>query len=191
MATAVEGSYLMMSGPTPPRNRDVQYRLKVQNAHLAFNIVRNLLKDKNMNGFHRTNRHYEMIFELVNEPGFKEAVATIEKATRYLVDNKEGEMEMLVGTLDITDSQLYTNFQHVANHLLAEDVRFGRISSLFFFTYMLSKRLHLAGRQKEIESVIDWLAVFLNEAISPWLIKNHGGEWVSILSPGGGAKYLK
>ena len=177
MANAVEG-YLMVSGPTPPQNRDVLYRLKIQNAYLSYNTVKTLLKENNMNGFHRTNRLHE--YEVINEPGFKEATATLEKATRYLVDNKEGEMEKLVSTLDITDSQLHTNFQHVSNHLMAEDIRFGRISSLFFFTYVLSKRLHRAGRQREIESVIDWLAMFLNDVIAPWLIKNHRGDWVSI-----------
>lgn len=184
MATAVEvpSGYLLMSDPSPPlreRDRQATDRLRIQNSYLSYHITVTMLKADNLNGLHRHGQRFT--HEVINEPGFKEAVATLEKACQRLKENRETEMESLVSTMDITDSQLCINYQAVARHLMQEDVRFGRICSFFYFTFVLCKRLHLRGRQREIESVIDWQARYLNEVVSPWLIQNHGGLWVSTI----------
>lgn len=183
MAAAVEvQSVFLMSNHSPALSgeRLLISRLETQNAYLAFTVVRGMLKADNLNGFHR-QPDSRFTHEVINEPGFKEAVITLEKSCHYLKETKAAEMERLVATLDITDSQLCTNYQRVADHLMAEDVRFGRIGSLFFFTYILCKRLHLEGRQREIESVVDWLTLFLTDKITPWLMKNYSGKWVSVV----------
>lgn len=160
-----------------PCDEEAMAKLKIQNNYLAYNITKKLLRDANLNGLSRQSDS-RFTHEVINEPGFKEAVTTLEKGCQTLRETKEDEMTVLVGTLDITDSQLCANYQRVSEHLMFEEIRFGRIASLFFFTYVLSKRLHGEGRQ-EIQSVVDWLTAFLNERIAPWLIKNHGGNWVS------------
>lgn len=184
MAAAVEvQSLCLMSGPGPattPSDRSLMGRLSTQNAYLATTIIREMLKAENMNGLHHRTHDSRFTHEVINEPGFKEAVNTILKCCRYLKEKQEADTEKLVATLDITDTQLCANYRCVAEHLMAEEVRFGRIGSLFFFTYVLCKRLHARGRQREIESVMDWLTIFLDEKIAPWLIQHHGGKWVSL-----------
>ena len=191
MATAVEvPNVLLMSDPSPSCDQpSLQSRVKIQNAYLACTIIRDMLKSENMNGLHRLHDSRRFTHEVINEPGFKEAVATLDKCCRYLKEKKESEMEVLVSTLDITDTQLCTNYQKIADHLMADDIKFGRVGSLFFFTFVLCKRLHIEGRQREIESVVDWLARFLDDKIAPWLIQNHGGKWVSHVFESGGMGY--
>ena len=153
-------------------------KLIKQNAYLACTVTKKMLNAEGLNGLHYKEGRFT--HEVINESGFKGAVETLEKSCMYLRNEKQLEMERLVSTLDITDSQLCSNFQRVSEHLMQDDVRFGRIGSLFFFTFVLCKRLHQEGRQREVDSVIDWLASFLNEKVAPWLIKNHRGEWVSL-----------
>ena len=168
---------MIRSDPSPLRGGEALERLKMQNRYLAITNTKNMLRAANLNGL---QRHPDSRFthEVINEAGFKEAVATLEKSCIMLKDAKEDEFGTLVATLDITDSQLYANYQRVSQHLMADEIRFGRIASLFFFTYVLSKRLHKEGRQREIKSVMDWLTAFLDDTIAPWLIQNHGGNWV-------------
>ena len=178
-AASVEVPMVGMMVHVSPSDQDqVQFaKLKMQNSYLSYTVTKKLLSEENLNGLHRQENRFT--HEVINEPGFKGAVETLEKSCRYLKKEKLGEMDRLVGTMNITDSQLCTNFQRVSEHLMQEDIRFGRIGSLFFFTFVLSRRLYSEGRQKEVDSVIDWLAIFLDERISPWLMKNHQGQWVS------------
>ncbi len=177
MATAVEvpSSLMIMSDPCYEEARS---KLKLQNHYLAYHITKRLLRDANLNGLQRL-ADSRFTHEVINQPGFKETVAALEKACQSLRDTNEEEMNALVSTLDITDSQLCANYHRVSEHMMSEEIRFGRIASLFFFTYVLSKRLHGEGRQKETQSLVDWLTAFLNERIAPWLVQNHKGDWVS------------
>ena len=186
MAAAVERvvpAGLLVAPPLNSRGgKTLEEKINVQNIYLAYYVVRDMLKEDNLNGLSHSRllgegqwRH-----EYINEAGFKEALQTLKDICRHFKATKACEMESLVGTLDITDTQLYTNYLQVAQHLLvlSSEVRFGRIGSLFFFTYLLCKRLHRDSRLREVDSVIDWLAQFLNENITPWLIQKHGGKWV-------------
>ena len=190
MATAVESRIvpadLMVVHPvTSPEEKALEEKINIQNAYLAFTVVRNMLKKDNLNGLHRcqlAGSSKQFTHEYINEASFKDALDTLEKVCRHL-SARENEIESLVDTLDTSDSQLYKNYQCIAQHLLvlSSEVRFGRIGSLFFFTYLLCKRLHKDNRSKEVESVIDWLALFLNENVTPWLIQKHHGQWVCIV----------
>ncbi len=179
MANAVEvqAGCGMMGVMVSPTDQALLRRLKKQNAYLSYAVTKKMLSAEGLNGLHRQENRFT--HEVINESGFKGTVDTLERSCMYLRKERMGEMERLVGTLDITDSQVCTNFQRVSEHLMQDDIRFGRIGSLFFFTFVLCKRLYTEGRQKEVDSVIDWLAGFLNERISPWLIKKHAGQWVS------------
>ena len=178
MARAVQEVPNVLIMAEPMAAGDTEDILRIQNGYLAFNITKSMLRAANLNGLQREPES-RFTHEVINEPGFKDAVATIEKACLMLRDSKEDEMGSLVSTMDITDSQLCANFKKVSDHLMAEEIRFGRIVSLFFFTYVLAKRLHLEGRQREVKSTVEWLRDFLDEKISPWLMRHHGGKWVS------------
>ena len=178
MATAVEVPTSVGMVMVSPSEQAQLGKLKKQNAYLAYTVTKKMLSAEGLNGLHQKDNRFT--HEVINESGFKGAVETLEKSCMYLRKEKQFEMERLVGTLDITDSQLCTNVQRVSEHLMQDDVRFGRIGSLFFFTFVLCKRLYKEGRQREVDSVMDWLTAFLNERIAPWLIRNHKGEWVSL-----------
>ena len=145
-------------------------RLAIQNKYLAHHITKYLLRSDDHDPPLSLNH------DVIDESGFKDAVVTLEKSCLVLKGSKEEEMERLV------DTQLRTNYQKVLECLMVEDIQFGRIVSLFFFTYVLCKHLYQEGRQREVESVVDRLTAFLNDTISPWLIENHGGNWVSAVA---------
>ena len=174
MAAAVEvpaGCGMVLVSP----NDQAQLKkLKMQNAFLSYKVLKVMLSADNL---HRQENRFT--HEVINEPGFQGAVETLEKSCHCLKREKLDEMDNLVGTLDISDAHLYTSFLSVSKHLMQDDIRFGRIGSLFFFTYVLCRRLYSEGRQKEVDSVIDWLAAFLDDKIAPWLVKNHHGSWVN------------
>ena len=163
----------MMSEPTTPGDL-----LKVQNHYLAFTVTNTLLRAANLHGLLRVPDSCH-IHEIINEPSFKDAVLTLQNSCLLLSETEEDEMSSLVSTLDITDSRLCSNFKQVSDRLMSDQIRFGRIASLFFFTYVLAKRLHLEGRRREVTSVVEWLAAVLDEKISSWLMEHHGGKWVS------------
>lgn len=179
MANAVDlGSKLLMCSGSPSLSKEEMKKiLKVQNRFLSWNVIVDMLKEDNLNGLHR-QPDSSFTHEVINQPGFKDAVETVTKTVRYLRETRKDEFEGLVGTLDISDSQLYSNYRRVQEHLMTE-VKFGRIGTLFFFVYVLSKRLHKESRQREIESVIQWLNEFLDDTVAPWLVEHHNGDWVS------------
>lgn len=130
-----------MSDPT--LLHDQEAKLRIQNQYLAFNITKNLLKAANLNGLQRPESRFT--HEVINDPGFKDAMSTLEKTCLALRECREDEMGGLVSTLDITDAQLCANYKRVSDHLVMDEIRFGRITSLFYFTYILAKRLPPGG----------------------------------------------
>ncbi len=157
-------------------------QISIQNRYLSFTVIVDMLKEDNLNGLHRqTQKDSRFTHEVINKPEFKDALCKLKDTIRHWKDKQEAEMDSMVGALNTTDTHLCSSYHTVANHLMADEINFGRIGSMFFFTYVLSKRLHRQGRQREIESVVDWLAVFLDEKITPWLLRNHNGQWVCLL----------
>ena len=190
MATAVDSipaglclsTSTLMTGDKNKQQNSRLNILNVQNCYLSYHVIRNLLRADNLNGLHRYRNESRFIHEIVNEKGFREGLETIEKVCKKCKeDGREKEMDSMISTLDLSDASLCSNYQLICHHLMSDRIRFGRIGLLFFFTFILCKRLHRDGRQKHVESVIDWLAEFLNEAVSPWLIRHHNGQWVSVV----------
>ena len=149
-------------------------KLNDQNRYLAYTVIYKMLKADGLHDDHHITH------EVINDPGFKEAVSVLERSCLALREVREEEMTGFATMITLDDVDLYTNFQCISEHTMAEEILFGRIISLFFFIYVLCKHLHLEGRQREIESVVDWLTAFLNDKITPWLEQNHGGNWVSV-----------
>ena len=82
----------------------------------------------------------------------------------------------LVQTMDITDGQLHSEFVKAAGQVV-DEIRWGRIASLFFLTSLLAERLIKEEQGSKVESLVMWLAQFLNTHVSSW-IEQRGG-WVS------------
>ena len=150
-------------------------KLQIQNAYLAHTITCNLLRSDHF----QTPHSKHLAHEAISEPGFKEAVITLEEACRYMKESYEAEMVTFMSQLDISD-QICLTFQQVVNSVVDKEIKFGRIASLFFFTYLLCKRLYLEGKQGNIEEVVDCLSRFLDERMSPWLFEKHNGRWEAI-----------
>ncbi len=106
-------SVLIMSDPT--LLHDQEAKLRIQNQYLAFNITKNLLKAANLNGLQRPESRFT--HEVINDPGFKDAMSTLEKTCLALRECREDEMGGLVSTLDITDAQLCANYKRVSNSI--------------------------------------------------------------------------
>lgn len=182
MATAVEqmmpSGYLVITDPSVS-DQNLPPKLKTQNHYLSFFVIKNMLKADNLNGIHCRLSTSLFTHEVIVESGVKDAEVTIENACTRLKPIAQEEMETLLHTLDISDANLCNNYQRVARLLMTENIGFGRIVMLFFFTYVLCKRLHKECRPRQIESVVDWLAEFLSDTVSPWLVNHHHGQWVS------------
>lgn len=182
MATAVEqmmpSGYLVVADPTVS-DQNMANILRTQNAYLSFYVIRNMLRADDLNGLHCRLSANVFTHEVIVESGVRDVAVTIENACTRLKPFAEEEMEALLQTLDISDSKLCNNYQRVARLLMTENISFGRVVVLFFFTYVLCKRLHRDGRPRLIESVVDWLTEFLSDTISPWLVNHHHGQWVS------------
>ena len=182
MATAVEqmmpGGYLVITDPKVT-DQNLARKLKIQNHYLSFHVIKNMLKADDLNGINCRLGNGLFTHEVIVESGVKDSEVTIENACIRLKPVAEEEMVTLLLTLDVSDTNLCNNYRRVARLLMTENIGFGKIVMLFFFTYVLCKRLHIECRLRLIESVVDWLAEFLSDTISPWLVDHHNGQWVS------------
>ena len=183
MAAFVEqilpSGYFLVADPTATDQNRIR-KLKLQNAYLAFFFIRDMLKSDGVQELHCRLNTTLFTHEVVVESGVRDVLATIEKACTHLKPIAEEEMESLLDTFDMTDTHLCSNYQRVSKLLMTEKINFGRIVSLFFFTYVLCKRLHNDCRSRVMESVVEWLTEFLCDTVNPWLLDHHQGKWVSL-----------
>lgn len=167
---------------TPPAVQDsaLKDRLKVQNAYLATHVIRKQLKEDGINW--QSSRRNPAIFthETIAECGIREVCDTFFKAIARLRLVATEEIEAMIQTLELGDSELCDSYTKVGNNM-TDGINFGRIITFFYFTSVLCKKLHLDNRQRLIESVVEWLINYLNDTVSPWLESTHNGQWVSRL----------
>ena len=83
----------------------------------------------------------------------------------------------LVLTLDTSDGQLHTEFLKAAGQVV-DEIRWGRIASLFFLTSLLAERLMNENQGAKVDALVQWLAQFLNDHVSYWVLQR--GGWVSV-----------
>ena len=150
-------------------------RIEIQNAYLSYHLVRRALDRAkvHVNGYLQQPKTPAA---LESNEGFKRVLKALEKANDVFMDRYRESVMTLVETLDISDSQLHTEFLRAAGQIV-DEIRWGRIASLFFLTSLLAERLVREGQSAKIESLVTWLAHFLNDHVSPW-IEQRGG-WVS------------
>ena len=151
--------------------------MTVENTYLSYHLVRRALERSNLhvNGylhFHPSPRFHPIL----ENDKFKQAVRTLEKANdAFMERHKDGVMQ-LVQTLDTSDGQLHAEFVKAAGQVV-DEIRWGRIASLFFLTSLLAERLMKEGHSNKIDSLVMWLAQFLNDHVSAWIVQK--GGWVS------------
>lgn len=109
---------------------------------------------------------------------FQEAVATIEKGYKLLMQNHGVEMwkysEELASVID------EEQFVKLAVAVTVDDLsgmNWGRIVALFTMTGLLTLQLVRREQQDVVQSLQDWLTAFVSKHLSGW-IESHGG-WVS------------
>lgn len=152
--------------------------LTVQNSYLAYHLVKRNLDKANVH----VNGHLKMKIDTSKHPAlasdrFMCAVKTLETANDSFMTRYKDSVMTLVLTLDTSDSQLHTEFLKAAGQAV-DEIRWGRIASLFFLTSLLSERLFKEGQGAKIDSMVEWLAQFLNDHVSYW-IQQRGG-WAAI-----------
>lgn len=155
--------------------------VRLQNAHVSYHITYYLLKESGirLNGYATSgNGHSSRLKnQMLQDSSFRDAIETLETSCKQMKGKYQREIGGLVKTLDISDTQLYSNFQQSAVSLMDGDIRWGRIAVLVFFTSVLAERLHTEGQGNKINSLIGWLTTFLNENTSMWILEK--GGWVS------------
>ncbi len=78
-------------------------------------------------------------------------------------------------TLDISHQQLYAEYQDSCSRLMVDDIKWGKIAVLLFFTSVLAKRLYEENKTPLIDSIVGWQTTFLHN-FTQWILE-HGG-WV-------------
>lgn len=156
--------------------------IKLQNYCVSYHMTYYQLKEAGirLNGYTATGAHsFSRIGcnKLMRDRTFRAAIDTLEKGCSQMRALYEAEMAELVRLLDLSDTQLYSNFQQAACQVINQDVNWGRIAALLFFTSVLAERLHNEGHTRKIESLIGWVTTYLNESASTWILEN--GGWVS------------
>lgn len=153
--------------------------LTVENAYLARYMVRRALTRNNVH----INGHLKQepiksarIRAIVEDVDFRRAILALETANDVFMDKHKDGVMGLVQTMDITDGQLHSEFVKAAGQVV-DEIRWGRIASLFFLTSLLAERLIKEEQGSKVESLVIWLAQFLNTHVSSW-IEQRGG-WVS------------
>ena len=169
MSTDPEG---MVRAATP------EVALTVQNCYLSYHLVRRNLDRAGV----RVNGHLKQRIDIAKYPAlstdrFTRAVKTLENANDSFMTRYKDNVMALVLALDTSDGHLHTEFLRAAGQAV-DEIRWGRIASLFFLTSLLSERLHKEGQAAKIEPMVEWLAQFLNDHVSHW-IQQRGG-WVSV-----------
>ena len=161
----------------PPNNELSQ--VKGQSAMIAQHMIYHLLREQGirLNGYTAGNGHSTHI-RISRERSVREAIATLETSCAEMRHKYIREIEGLVNTLDISETQVYPSFLESCTKLMDDDIRWGRIAVLFFFSSVLAERLHREGQVAKIESLVGWLTTFIDDNLSQWILE-HGG-WVSV-----------
>jgi len=170
---------------TPPSVTDSELEelLRVQNRYIVTSVIRQQLGEDGVTWLGGHGRSPSLFtHEAIAERRIPDVVDTITGGCAALRRVATEEMDALIQTLDLSDTHINDSYMRVLKNMTDSGMNFGRIVSVFFFSYVLCKRLHKDGRHRLIESVVEWLMEYLNESINPWLESNHNGEWVSRLA---------
>ncbi len=112
---------------------------------------------------------------LEKDKGFKDAISTLETCCKILKLKHQQEIEGRVKTLDISHQKLYAEYQDSCSRLMVDNIKWGKIAVLLFFTSVLAKRLYEENKTPLIDSIVGWQTTFLQD-FTQWILEH--GSWV-------------
>ncbi len=176
MANSLQIANITMAAHSNNELKQVQARTKLISHHMVYYLLKE--DGIRLNGYVSGNGHTQHSrSQLTKDKGFNDAISTLETCCKDLKAKHQREIEERVTTLDISNSMLYMEYQESCSLLMDDDIKWGRITVLLFFTSVLAKRLYRENRTAMIESLVGWQSTFLNDVTSQWIL-DHGG-WVS------------
>ncbi|AWP03342.1 putative bcl-2-like protein 1 [Scophthalmus maximus] len=91
--------------------------------------------------------------------------------------------------LDITPDTAYQSFKSVMDEVFKDGVNWGRIVGLFAFGGVLCVECVEKNRGELVARIADWMTMYLDEHISPWIQSQGGwGCFAEIFGQGAGAE---
>ena len=117
-----------------------------------------------------------------NCPTVTDAPKNLRMLMRERVDEFEEryaeQFKGLTDSLNINQENAFDTFHSVADEVFSNGISWGRIISLFSFGCSMAKQLaSCMGCDGVIDSVVDWIAKYVDTNLRPWIMQ-HGG-WVS------------
>lgn len=87
------------------------------------------------------------------------------------------QFDDMVDQLHITEATAYPTFQRVVQELFIDgNINWGRVVALFGFGGALSVECVQNGMPQLVDSIVDWVSVYLCDNLEPWITSN--GGWV-------------
>ncbi|XP_064384398.1 bcl-2-like protein 1 isoform X2 [Halichondria panicea] len=158
-------------------SRDDLHQIKTQSSAISHHLVDFMLKRDGIQLKCNYSHAKLMRGLLEKDKGFKDAISTLETCCTDLKLKHQQEIEGRVKTLDISHQQLYAEYQDSCSRLMVDDIKWGKIAVLLFFTSVLAKRLYEENKTPLIDSIVGWQTTFLHD-FTQWILE-HGG-WGAI-----------
>ena len=156
-------------------SRDDLHQIKTQSSAVSHHLVDFMLKEDGIQLKCNYSQAKLMRGLLEKDKGFKDGISTLETCCKDLKLKYQQEIEGRVKTLDISHQQLYAEYQDSCSRLMVDDIKWGKIAVLLFFTSVLAKRLYEENKTPLIDSIVGWQTTFLHY-FTQWILE-HGG-WV-------------
>lgn len=87
------------------------------------------------------------------------------------------EFDDMANQLNVTPHTAYATFRGIVNELFSDGINWGRIVALFAFGGILSTQCIQRDYPNLVDSVVDWMSMYIMEYVHPWISMN--GGWVS------------
>ncbi|XP_064384396.1 bcl-2-like protein 1 [Halichondria panicea] len=158
-------------------SRDDLHQIKTQSSAISHHLVDFMLKEDRIQLKCIYSHDKLMRGLLAKNKGFKDGILTLETCCKDLKLKHQQEIEGRVKTLDISHQQLYAEYQNSCSRLMVDDIKWGKIAVLLFFTSVLAKRLYEENKTPLIDSIVGWQTTFLHN-FTQWILE-HGG-WGAI-----------
>lgn len=95
-------------------------------------------------------------------------------------ENKQDSSDFheMVTSLQITPETAYSTFTTVTNEMFSNGVNWGRVVALIGFGGALSVECVTRNMPQLVDSIVDWVATYMNTNLKAWISAN--GGWVSV-----------
>lgn len=104
------------------------------------------------------------------------------QAVRKLGDEFENKQDScdfqeMVTSLHITPDTAQSTFSTVTNEMFSNGINWGRVVALIGFGGAFSVECVSRNMPQLVDSVVDWVATYMNSNLKDWI--SHNGGWVS------------